>query len=258
MRARREALGPEEAGLPSRPATGRRGPRVKGLSQTDVDFLMRKAFGTYQKVESGALRPTPTYLLELARALRFTDSEYIYVHLEYFGSEPSVPLCPAGETDVPPSWQQVLDGQREMAYITDFRYNLRLYNQPFAQMFLRGEPPENTLAWMLLDREARDITLMDWENAWLPTVVPALRASLAAHPEDSALLGIRTELMEEPLLRRQYQESGCTKIHPDGDRRPLRHAIRGEGQVTMMLSQFLGSSGARYMTLLFEPDRPDI
>ncbi|MFK8909714.1 helix-turn-helix domain-containing protein [Streptomyces sp. YS-3] len=252
MRARREALRPEEAGLPPRPAAGRRGPRVRGLSQTDVDFLMRKGVGTYQKVESGALRPTPAYLLELARVLRFKDSEYIYAHLEYFGTEPSLPLHPAAEPDLLPSWQQVLDGQREMAYITDFRYNLRFHNEPFAQMFPRGEPPENTMAWMLLDREAREFTLMDWGSVWLPALVPALRASLAAHPDDPVLLGIREGLMDDPWTRRHYQESGSAKIHPDGDRRPLRHAILGEGHVTMMLSQFPNPSGARYTTLLFD------
>ncbi|MBD0743136.1 hypothetical protein BG418_16305 [Streptomyces sp. CBMA152] len=218
--------------------------------------MMRKGIGTYQKVESGALRPTPTYLLELARVLRFKDSEYIYVHLEYFGTEPSLPLHPSADPDVPPIWQQVLDGQREMAYITDFRYNLRLYNEPFAEMFLRGEPPENTLAWMLLDREAREFSLVDWESVWLPTLVSALRASLAAHPDDPVLLGIRAQIMEDPWVRGPYHESGSTRIHPDGDRRPLHHAVRGQGHVTMMLSQFLSGSGARYMTLLFDPVQP--
>ncbi|MFD9792534.1 XRE family transcriptional regulator [Streptomyces sp. NPDC059070] len=244
----------EDVGLPPRPKEGRRGPRVEGLAQTDVDLLTNRGIGTYQKVESGALRPTASYLLDLARVLHFKDSEYIYVHLEYFGTEPSLPLHPQADLDVPPSWQRVLDGQREMAYINDFRYNLRLYNSAFADLFPRGEPPENTLQWMLFDEEARESCLLHWETAWLPHLLSSFRASLAAHPDDTVLRRIHQRAMACPRISRLYQESEAAKIHPDGDRRPMLHALRGPGHVIMRVAHMSTPHGARYMTILFDPD----
>ncbi|MFF1478083.1 XRE family transcriptional regulator [Streptomyces sp. NPDC058301] len=253
MRARRQAIEPQDVGLQPRPAAGRRGPRVRGLTQTEVDLLMNRAIGTYQKVESGALRPTSSYLLELARVLQFTDSEYIYAHLEYFGTEPSQPLRPDADLDVPSSWQRVLDGQREMSYVIDFRYDLRLYNSAFAAMFPRGEPPANTTAWMLLDDDARDLCLTDWETAWAPLVISSFRASLAAHPDDPVLKGIHERILNDPRVRPLYEMSDRAKIHPDGDRRPLRHAVLGQGYVTMIVAHLASLTSARHMTILFDP-----
>ncbi|MEU5437982.1 helix-turn-helix transcriptional regulator [Streptomyces sp. NPDC020719] len=253
MRAHRQAIEPQDVGLQPRPAAGRRGPRVQGLTQTEVDLLMNRGIGTYQKVESGVLRPTPSYLLELARILQFTDSEYIYAHLEYFGTEPSLPLRPDAGLDVPPSWQHVLDGQREMAYLIDHRYDLRLYNSAFAALFPRGEPPANTTAWMLLDDEARDLCLLDWETAWAPSVISSFRASLAAHPDDPVLKGIQGRILNDPRVRPLYETNDRAIVHPDGDRRPMRHAVLGPGTVTMLVAHLASQPGTRHMTILFDP-----
>ncbi|MFD7233581.1 XRE family transcriptional regulator [Streptomyces sp. NPDC059881] len=255
LRARRQAIAPEDVGLSRRSPGSRRGPRVSGLTQTDVDFLMDRGVGTYQKVESGALRPSQEYVLELARVLRFEDSEYVYAHLELFGTEPVQPLNPDAGLMVPPSWQRALAGQREMAYVNDRRYDLRLHNEAFADMFPSGALPANTMEWMLLSDEARDFCLEDWDTEWGPRVIPQFRAALAAHPDDPVLNRIHDRVLKDKRARSLYERGEDVYIHPDGDTRPLHHAKLGRGFATMIAAQPLSSPGARYMTILFDPVR---
>lgn len=252
LRARRRAIEPDEVGLPPRPPGKRRGPKVKGLTQTDVDYIMQKGVGTFGKVESRRLVPSPEYLLELARVLRFKDSEYIYVHLELFGTEPALPLNPDAGLTIPHSWQRALNSQSEMAYVNDRRYDLRLYNQAFAEMFPSGEPPCNTMEWMILSDEARDFCLVDWDTEWGPRVIPQFRAAFAAHPEDPVLNRIYERILKDQRALRLYEQGEKAYIHPDGDRRPLHHAKRGMGFATMIAAAPLSSPGARHMVVLFD------
>ncbi|MGW7362952.1 MmyB family transcriptional regulator [Streptomyces sp. NPDC054841] len=214
---------------------------------------MARGVGTYQKVESRTLRPSSEYVLELARVLRFGDNEYNYAHLAFLGTEPVLPLNPDAGLTVPPAWQRALEGQREMAYVNDRRYDLHLYNAAFAEMFPSGEPPSNTMEWMLLSDEARDFCLEDWDTEWGPRVIPQFRAALAAHSDDPVLNGIHERILKDKRVRRLYERGEDAYIHPDGDRRPLHHARRGRGFATMIAAQPLSSPGARSMTILFDP-----
>ncbi|MER6695034.1 XRE family transcriptional regulator [Streptomyces minutiscleroticus] len=253
LRARRRALSPEEVGLPARPP-GRRGPRVKGLTQDEVETLTNRRGGYYSRVESGRIPLTAEYLLTLSRALRLRESEYIYIHLRVFGTEPLVPLDPDAGRCVPPVWQRAVNAQREMAYVNDRAFNIVMYNEAFAEMFPSGKPPKNAMEWMLLSDEARDHTLVDWDTAWGPLVLPQFRAALAAHPDDADLLRIQEQILaDDRALRLHQRTTNSVELHPDGDRRPLRHAVRGLGQVTMIASQPLSAPGSRYMTILFDP-----
>ncbi|MFE4829848.1 XRE family transcriptional regulator [Streptomyces sp. NPDC056672] len=252
LKARRDALQPEDFGLEPRPDR-RPGPTVTGLLQTDVDLIMKKPVGTYGRLESGRLRPTAEYLVEVARQLRLDNDQYTYVHLELFQTEPVLPLDPDAGLCVPPDYQRALDGQQHMAYITDRRYDVRMYNAAFTEMFLDGKVPGNTMRWMLLSEEARDHTLSRWDVEWGPRVMPQFRAALAAHPEDPVHNRLLGDILEDRRARRIYDRMEDAYIHPDGDRRPLHHATLGPGWVTMIAEQPLSSPGARHMTLLFDP-----
>jgi transcriptional regulator with XRE-family HTH domain len=230
-----------------------------GLTQTEVDVLMGSAPGHYQKIEAGHIRPTSEYLLELARLLHYTDSEYIYVHLVLYGAPPADSLRPDAEQRFPPGWQRAVDGQQAMAYVNDRSFNLRHYNAAFSEMFPTGEPPANTMRWMLLAEEARDFCLVDWDTQWGPWVVPQFRAALAAHPDDPTLKAIHEEaLADKRTLHLLENPDEVAHIHPDGDCRPLRHALKGFGFATMIAAQPFSVQGSRYMTVLFDPAEAEV
>jgi len=107
------------------------------------------------------------------------------------------------------------------------------------------------MRWMLLDPGGRDM-LLDWRTVWAPLVLPQLRAALALRPEDETLLQIAKEAVEDPDLAPLW-ESGSGHIHPDGDERPIHHALQGPGHVTMCAAQPLGAPGARLIILIYHP-----
>lgn len=252
LRARRYALEPDAVGLPSRGA--RPGPRVRGLTQTEVDQLTRVSSGYYSKVEAGRIPLTADYLLTLARVLRFSEDEYTYSYLQMYGAEPTTPLNPDAGRSIPPVWQRALDTQREMAYVNDRAYNLRLHNRAFVDMFPSGHPPANTMEWMLLSDEARDFCLEDWETEWGPYVMIQFRTALALHPHDPDLHRINERILHDKRALRLHERArGLPYTHPDGDERPLRHARKGLGRATMIVSQPLSAPGSRLMIVLFDP-----
>ncbi|MFD8902552.1 MmyB family transcriptional regulator [Streptomyces ardesiacus] len=183
--------------------------------------------------------------------LRLDEATYTQLHLEFFREPPR--LRSPGRSGLPPAWQRVLDGQQSMAYVNDGCYRLMAWNAEFASMFPSGEPPRNTMEWMLLSDEARDYCLVDWDTAWGPLVVAQLRAALAAYPEDPDLQLLQRQVQRDERAGRLFEHAERTYIHPDGDRRPLRHAKRGLGFATMIVAQPFTVPGGRYMTVLFEP-----
>ncbi|MBQ0850365.1 helix-turn-helix domain-containing protein [Streptomyces sp. BH-SS-21] len=251
LRARRYALEPDSVGLPSRGS--RPGPRVQGLTQNEVDQLTNASSGYYSKVEAGRIPLTADYLLTLARVLRFSEDEYTYSYTQTFGAEPGLPLNPDAGRSVPPVWQRALDTQAEMAYVNDRAYNLRMHNSAFTAMFPSGHPPANTMEWMLLSDEARDFCLENWETEWGPYVMPQFRTALALHPDDPDLQRINERILHDKRALRLHEKAGLPYTHPDGDERPLRHARKGLGRATMILSQPFSSPGSRLMIVLFDP-----
>ena len=117
-------------------------------------------------------------------------------------------------------------------------------------MFPNGDVPANTMRWMLLDACGRE-TLMDWHTAWAPMVLPQLRAALAARPDDEILRQIEKEVLADPETAALY-DAGASHPHPDGDERPLLHALEGPGWVTMCAAQPMTAPGSRLMILVFQ------
>ncbi|MFE0178550.1 XRE family transcriptional regulator [Streptomyces sp. NPDC059002] len=224
----------------------------------DVDILMRKrlnrlrGMGTYQRVEAGTRTPSPEYLLHLAQLLGLAESEYVAIHLELYGVEPTHSLDPASGLEVVSAWRKVVEAQQDMAYLTDRRYNLLFHNEAFAAMFPSGQPPQNTMEWMILDDEARDFCLVDWEREWASRAIPQFRMALASQPRDPVLNRIHEGILRDERARKIYDGSADVYLHPDGERRPLHHARRGRGWVEMVAGQPLSSPGARFMLVMFE------
>ena len=249
LRERRDLIEPADHGLTRPSGPGR---RAAGLSQQQVDELTGRKPNTYYRLESGQYSNPPVdYLCDLGRLFGLNEQEWGSL-CRYAGiGEPPFPLNPASGLEVPGVWQEAVDGISHMAYVNDASWNLLAHNGPFAELFPDGRVPQNTMRWMLLDPLARGM-LLDWETVWAPLVLPQLRAALSVRSDDQTLLQIAREAQDDPVLS-QLWESGGAHIHPDGDERPIHHAVHGPGHVTMCASEPLGSPGARLIFLIFHP-----
>nr|WP_202515988.1 XRE family transcriptional regulator [Streptomyces sp. SID161] len=247
LKDRRALIPPETHGLTRPTGSGRRAP---GLSQLQVDQLIRRADGTYQRLESGSYPNPPVDLLrDIARLFQFNEQEWISLCRHARGEDPPGPLYDTSGHAVPAAWSDAVNSVQGMAYVTDASWNLITCNEPFHGLFESGQAPANTMRWMLLD--GRD-QLTDWATAWAPLVMPQLQVALSQRPDDRVLRQIEAEVLADPAARPLYERGGAS-IHPDGDERPIRHAVHGPGWVTMCVAQPLTAPGSRFMILVFRP-----
>lgn len=247
LQERRAHINPQTHGLPRPTGPGRRAP---GLSQHQVDTLIGAADRTYHRLEAGSYPHPPVDLLrDVARLFRMNEQEWTSLCRYARGEDPPGPLYDTSGHAVPGAWQDAVNSFDGMAYVTDASWNLITCNTAFHRLFREGWPPGNTMRWMLLDGRRQ---LTDWPTAWAPLVMPQLRAALAQRPDDRVLTQIQDDVLADPYARSLY-EAGGASMHPDGDQRPILHAVDGPGWVTMCVAQPLAAPGARFMLLLFRP-----
>jgi hypothetical protein len=249
LRERRNLVEPNEHGFERPTGQGRRAP---GLSQHQVDLLCHRTLGTYRRLESGAYPNPPADLLrDVATLFALNEQEWVSLYRFIGIGDPPGPLTPRSGKEVPGVWQEAVDGMTHMAYVTDASWQLLAYNAPFARLFPGRRVPTNTMRWMLLDSDGRN-TLTDWATAWAPLVLPQLKAAIAARPDDEILRQLEKEVLADEDTAPIW-DAGGTHIHPDGDERPLLHAIDGPGWVTMCAAQPMTAPGARLIVLVFHP-----
>ncbi len=250
LRERRGRIAPEDHGL-LRPS--RQGRRAPGLTQSQIDQLLHRTHGTFNRLETGAYPHPPEDLLrDVARLLAFTEHEWTSLWLYAVRRDPPYPLHQRSGTEVPRAWQDVVEGQSHMAYINDQSWRVLAHNQAFTEMFPRREVPENTMRWMTLHPEARTI-LTGWQEHWVPMILPQMRAAMAALPHDETLAELEADILADPVVGPLYEAGGRAYVHPDGDERPLLHPVRGPGWVSLCSAEPLASPRARLMVLVFRP-----
>ncbi|MEU4211783.1 helix-turn-helix transcriptional regulator [Streptomyces sp. NPDC026206] len=262
LEAQRARIDPMEVGWPRRTGRGR---SARGLSQAQVAQLLYKTERWYGEFERGNLSaPAPEMLDEVARVLRMSEHQRSALYHYALGYEPPTPSDPQAGNRVNGAWQRAVDAVTgHAAYITDPAWNLLACNDMFVRMFPRaeGDPPrvpeQNVMRYMLLNEEARELILLNWAEQWAEPVTGAFRAALAAHPDNADLQQLEAEVMADPHAGPVYGRGGVAHIHPDGDRRSMRHwgyPTAPAGQVTMCMARPYSSPGARFTILLFEPD----
>jgi transcriptional regulator with XRE-family HTH domain len=102
VRRRREALQPQDVGLPAGPRR-----RAAGLRREDVAALAMMSVDYYTRIEQRRSRqPSEQMLASLARALRLSGAERDYL-FQVAGHNPPTPTAPA--THVAPALMRVLD-----------------------------------------------------------------------------------------------------------------------------------------------------
>ncbi|MEU5958164.1 hypothetical protein [Streptomyces sp. NPDC047525] len=181
-----------------------------------------------------------------------SEADYVEVHNQLYNRAPArsladdVPLLPQ------PSWQEVVESQDGMAYLTDRRWGVRMFSPAFASAFPGGEPPENLMEWMILDESVRDTMLIDWEREWAPFALTQFRSNRLAFADDAELNRLHERFLDDKDVRRIYEDpsSACVSM-PGVGIRPMRHAIHGVGHVRLFMAQPETAPGARFVTVRF-------
>ncbi|BCJ39828.1 DNA-binding protein [Actinoplanes ianthinogenes] len=185
LRARREQLTPQDAGLPAGPRR-----RTPGLRRQEVAQLAAVSVEWYTRLEQGRVgAPGAAVLDALASALRLTEAQRRHLHLIARGEAPAVRHEPA---PVRASLRAVLDGMPLLpAYVMDFRFDVLARNAAATAVFgdaLRG----NSVRQLFLDDRLR-ATQLDWARV-AREMVGNLRANLGRHPRDARLREVIDEL----------------------------------------------------------------
>lgn len=164
LRARRERLTPEDAGLPS---GGRR--RTPGLRREEVAMLAGVSTTYYTYLEQGRdVRPSVQVLECLVRALRMTPVERAQMFELAHGTPPPHGRAPLEE--VHESVRMLLRAlDPTPAYLVGWRWDVLAQNTAarivFGRDFSLGEGLErNTAWWMITDPAAKELMRMDTQG----------------------------------------------------------------------------------------------
>jgi transcriptional regulator with XRE-family HTH domain len=192
LRARRELVRPEHAGLPER--GGRR--RVPGLRREEVALLAGVSTDYYIRLEQGRdLHPSEQVLGALARALQLDDDAT--AHLHRLATPPArrrrkIPRpekVPAGILGLIESWSET------PAFVQGRYMDVLAANQLATALAPWYAAGENLVRAAFLDSRLRDV-YGDWEHVTESTVA-GLRALVGPDVDDPRL----TELVGELSVR---------------------------------------------------------
>ncbi len=195
LRARREAIRPEQVGLPSG-----RGRRTPGLRREEVALLAGVSVTWYTWLEQGRrINASDDVLLAIGRALRLDDA----------GLDHLLALTDPGTADVdapteaPSALTRLLDALLPApAYVLGPHWEFVAWNDAQARLYPRLpdlEPPRRNLMWVLFaDRATREL-IVDWD-IHARQALAEFRSATSAIRHDAAmneLLGILSEESDE-------------------------------------------------------------
>ncbi|MEU6826142.1 helix-turn-helix domain-containing protein [Streptomyces atriruber] len=279
LRWKRSRLEPASVGL--RPRTGR-GRRAPGLSQAQVAQLLYVSERTYAQLERGEMTaPAADFLDRVCSVLRLEEGERTALYAYALGHEPPRPQDPLAGQDIHGAWHEAVHSVTRPCYVNDVAWNVLACNEAFTTMFPRAPgaepalPERNLMRYMLLRKTAREHHLMDWETRWARPLAAQLRKAVALYPGNTDLQELDKEVEDDPVAGPIYRTNPVTYVQPSGVTRPVRlpwpdppgppggadrccaaHLPSRTGQVTMCAAVPLGSPGARFFILVFEPAPP--
>ena len=188
LRARRELLDPEKAGIPD---FGRR--RVPGLRREELATLAGVSGPYYARLEQGRDRhPSPQILDAIGRALGLDEQAAAHLHRLAQPSPPPSKSPPRAE-EASAGLKLLLERWSHQPAVVLGRYRDVLAANRLAQVVNPGfVPGRNLLRHVFLDPEGREYYL-DWQEI-AEGAVAGLRASAGADPDDPRLTALVGEL----------------------------------------------------------------
>ena len=186
LRHRREALRPDEAGIPS--GSGHR--RTPGLRREEVAWLAGISANYYERLEQArAASPSSQVLTSLGRALRLSETERLHL-ARLAGQAPTALFGP--DEEVPDGVLRLLDrlGSTPVC-VLDARYDIVAWNAAAAALFTDFSllPPgqRNVLRMSMGLDDATCASPAGEEHEPVRQAVASLRESAARYPSDPEL-----------------------------------------------------------------------
>jgi len=256
LRARRELIRPEEAGLPT---SGRR--RVPGLRREELAMLAGISADYYLRLEQGRENhPSEQVIEALARALRLDEGAT--AHLHALARPTPTKRRPAERERAPASIEQLIASWPQTpAFVWGRHMDILAANALVTAISPVFSPGVNLVRATFLDPEVRRL-VDDWEEAARSTVA-RLRALVGPDVENPDLAALVSELSEQSEPFRRLWARHDIQIAPIATRtfhhpivgpldlKPERLAIIGtEGQVLIVYHAEAGSRSARALARL--------
>ncbi|MFT3889722.1 MAG: helix-turn-helix transcriptional regulator [Arachnia sp.] len=220
LRARRELVTPEQAGLP---AHGLR--RVPGLRREEVAMLAGISNEYYLRLEQGRYRNPSTQVLEaVARALHLDGESAAYL-LSLGARKSTLSSSRAPRETVPAGVRSLIAGLPLPAFVEGRYLDVLAANPLATTLSPRLVTGGNRLLDVFFDPDEREL-FMDWEPA-TEGIVASFRQSIGTRINDRRCIEIVGQLsLASPRFRRLWGR------HDIGGRRGailrLRHPIVGE------------------------------
>ena len=237
LRARRELVSPESAGIPH---IGRR--RVPGLRRDELSLLAGVSTDYYVRLEQGRDRnPSPQVLDALARALQLDEEARAHLHA-LAGPERRAHRYGQGPERVPSSiWQLIARWHDTPAYVQGRRLDVLAANPLAMALSPQFTPGVNLLRAAFLDPAVRTLYGDQWQSLARNTIA-GLRALIGPEVDDPL-----NELVGELSVRSDHFRSlwGRHDIRAriSGGTRHMYHPQVGELELHYENLQISGTDG---------------
>ncbi|MFF5767798.1 helix-turn-helix domain-containing protein [Streptomyces tanashiensis] len=134
LKERRAAIDPVAVGFPAR----RSGPgrRAAGLSQEQMDELLKRTQGTYNRFENGRLAsPSTEFLTATGTVLQLSQHEWAFLWRLTRKELPPAPLHPVADTATAGVWHHTIQRiSGAAAYLHDLEWNIVAHNDDFQRL----------------------------------------------------------------------------------------------------------------------------
>ncbi len=247
LRARRELIRPEDAGLRD---NGHR--RVPGLRRDELAMLAGISTEYYTRLEQGRdRRPSPQVLDAIARALGLDEDAT--AHLHALGT-PSAPRRRRPER-VRPGVQLLLDAwQTTPAYVQGPFQDVLAANDLAVALSPIFTPGGNILRAVLLDPAVQEF-LPGWQQR-IGSLVAALRLMTGPDVDDPRLTDLVGELsVKSDLFRRLWSRHDAAP-HPGGGVHRMRHPVVGDLELRYEKFAVTGADGQLLVVYHAVPGSP--
>ncbi|MEU4011638.1 helix-turn-helix domain-containing protein [Streptomyces pseudogriseolus] len=219
LRARRELVTPEQAGLP--PGGNR---RVPGLRREEVALLAGISPDYYLRLERGRDKnPSPQVLMSLARVLQLDEVERTYL-LGLAAARPRAPRRKRPE-HVPARAHQLLAHLQIPAFVEGRAFDVLASNPMAVALSPRLRPGRNRLRDLLLDPEERAFH-QDWPQA-TAGIVAALRTTIGDDTDNPRFVELVGELaLTSERFRALWARHDVRTL--DGGTATVHHPVVGD------------------------------
>jgi transcriptional regulator with XRE-family HTH domain len=248
LRARREALKPQDVGLPE---YGRR--RVPGLRREEVALLAGVSSDYYIRLEQGRENsPSPQVLEAVAQALKL-DAESAD-HLNRLCLAPSQRPHDAGGAEVSPQLLQLMDGwEHTPAFVLGPALDILAGNSLATALHSGFDAFDNLARNVFVDPVGREF-YQEWERA-AHSCVAELRAAYGHDPDSARIAEVVGELSAE-----SEEFAGIWRLHDvkskSQEGKHLKHPDVGDLHIAFAAFTVNGAPHQQLVVYQAEPASP--